>query len=105
MAKERVVKATFSNGEVLERGSVSKVYTHAWYACGRFVRPPDSAFPIKSGAWNESGFATSLALAEKALRTATSWREKNDPQHTAYTGTFAEAVPVEVIEKRTKVGA
>lgn len=105
MKKERVVKAVFSNGETFERGSLNKVYTHAWLACGKFERDAagKEAWNGKAtGEWNELGFSGSELLAKKALHTATAWRKSGKYGYgmKLYTVGFEEVVAVVEIAKR-----
>lgn len=92
MSKERIVRATFSNGIVLERGSVSKVYTHAYLVKGKY----GDTGPGKT--WGGSGFSTSQAQCERNMRGESAWNRKQP----GATVEFEQVVAVEVIEKRMK---
>ena len=88
MAKERVVRATFSTGFVLERGSISKIYTHAYLTGG--VDP-------KGRRWGREGFSTSEAQCWRNMRSESAWMRNN-----GNTCDREEVVAVEVVAKRTK---
>lgn len=77
---ERTVKASFSDGTVLERKATLKAYTHAWRATGE-------------PAWKLAGFASSKDLAYSNMRKEIG-RDRKD------TLKFQEVVAVEVIEKQ-----
>jgi hypothetical protein len=95
MPKERIVRATFSDGTVLERGSVSRVYTHAYLARGKYPeRTGEYARP--GGEWDTSGFSASAAQAQKNMEAETAWGRR-----AGYTRDFAEVVAIEVVEKRS----
>lgn len=91
----RLVKATFSNGHVLERSSVSKVYTHAYLIKGTY-----GGEPTRTGAttWGHSGFSSSEEQCLRNMASESAWSRKRDGSTT----TFEEVVAVEVIEKRTQ---
>jgi hypothetical protein len=77
---ERIVKASFSDGTVLERKAYLKVYTHAWLAKGE-------------PAWKFAGFASSKELAGSNMA-------KEIGKARQSTMKFSEIVAVEVIEKQ-----
>jgi len=89
MAKERIVRATFSNAEVLERGSVSKVYTHAYQFSYRNKET--------GKVWTRSGFSTSGVQCERNLSSESAW-QRNHPD--MYEMLSAEVVAVVLIDKR-----
>lgn len=100
MSKERVVRATFSNGRVIERGSMSKVYTHAWLAEGTYPANDGSRgwAPREAGTWEKAGFSTSPAQAARNMESEIAGYRR-DP---AYTVTLTDVRAVEVIEKRSR---
>lgn len=93
MARERIVKATFSTGLVLERGSVSKVYTHAYNIDGKYGDQGHHA----GKSWGYSGFSTSKDQCERNMRGESAWCRKQPGS----TVTSEEVVAVEVVEKRS----
>jgi hypothetical protein len=100
--KERVVRATFSDGTVLERGSITKTYTHAWLCRAWRINTKEDARrwsghkegEVYTAEW--SGFSSAAHLADKSMRSDTAW-VRREPR---WTITLQEVVPVEVIEKR-----
>lgn len=87
--RERIVRAIFSNGEVLERGSVSKVYSHAYLFS---VRSRETG-----SVWSKSGFSTSGTQCERNLASESAWY-RNHPDK--YEMVSAEVVGVVLIDKR-----
>ena len=85
----RFVRATFSNGQVIERGSVSKVYTHAYLVAGTHA---------DSRVWGQSGFSTSEDQCRRNMAAESAWSRKQPGAEVIH----QEVVPVEVIEKRAK---
>lgn len=97
MAKERIVHAIFSDGTVIERGSVSRLYTHAYLLRARYVASLDWGLGKKGDLVEieKSGFSSSAAQAERNMKSETAWL-----CHCQATVTLREVVPVQVIEKR-----
>jgi len=83
----------------LERGSTSRVYTHAYLAEGHCPIRPDIA--SDTGRWQQSGFSSSEQQARKNMEAETAWIRGRE----GYSRDFAEVVAVEVIEKRTREAA
>lgn len=105
MAKERIVRATFSNGYILERGSTTKVYSHAWRVAvvytldWRKERLKAGWFDRTGG--TETGFATDAGKAQRAMRSVmTGWQRGKGCE-----SVDGEVVAVEVIDKRSKAEA
>lgn len=92
MASERVVRATFSNGHVLERGSISKVYTHAYLVTGKYGDTSHNA----GKTWGYSGFSTSQDQCERNMRGESAWNCKQPGATVAH----EEVVAVKLIDKR-----
>lgn len=87
--KERIVRAIFSDGQSVDRGSISKVYTHAYRFVYRYLPT--------NGVSNEVGFSSSLDQAERNMRAQSAWA-RNHPE--TYQILSSEVVPVDLIEKR-----
>lgn len=92
MSKERIVRATFSNGRALERGSVSRLYTHAYLVTFEYPRADGTGFI--SG--ERGGFSASEVQAHKNMHAEVAWARKQPDCKIS-----GEVVPVEVIAKRT----
>lgn len=97
MTRARKVKATFSDGTVLTRSSVSRVYTHAYLTHG--THPPrDERWPEHlrvAGTWQLSGFSSSAEQAAKNMEAESAFYRNNIGK--GYTRDFAEVVAVEVL--------
>jgi hypothetical protein len=79
MSKPRKVRATFSNGVVKDRSSLSKVYTHAYQF-------------ITGKGWQQFGFSTSEEQCRRNLAAESAYSAKhNGPLQ------FSEVVEVEVL--------
>lgn len=82
MAKERKVQATFSDGTVLARGSISRHYTHAWFA--KWTYPPewyearkDRGFSYTGDEnWKRGGFSTSADQCRRNMDGELAWATK-----------------------------
>lgn len=89
----RYVKATFADGTVLTRSSVTKVYTHAYLVRGWY----ELSFPYgdhKVGDavdHTQSGFSGSAEQAKRNMFAETAWVRKGKTPREV---TFEEVVPV-----------
>ena len=86
MPKERIVRATFSDGSVIERGSISKVYTHAYLFRGwRLATKEDERrWGRKEGDridTDKDGFSTSAEQAERNMRAEMAWGAARSSLH------------------------
>ena len=93
----RLVRATFSNGAVLKRRSVTKVYTHAYLIKGVYGENAKGwgGSSIELGTiWGHSGFSTSEEQCRRNMSGESAWARKQPG--TAVT--FEEVVAVEVLE-------
>jgi hypothetical protein len=95
--KPRKVKATFSDGTVLTRTSVSRIYTHAYLARGRKPDPgPDYGEAYRAiRSWEKSGFSSSADQARRNMDGETAFLRRCADK--GWTRDFAEVVPVEVL--------
>ncbi len=84
MAKERFVKATFSNGREIKRASISKIYTYAYLACGKS--------PMGQ-TWEKVGFSGSEDQCRLNMAAETAWLRKSP----GYTVEFEQVVAVAVV--------
>lgn len=91
MSKERIVRATFTTGAV-ERGSISKIYTHAYNVWGLYADGRE---------WGFTGFSTSEDQCNRNMRAESAWSRKQPGASVK----GEEVVAVEVIEARSKAVA
>lgn len=94
MAKPKFT-AEFSNGQVLTRSS-HRAYTHAYLASGTMTGTRLQAYQAEtqqpvSTTWDVSGFASSRALAERAMVSEVNFRKGPGAQ---YVVAFSEVVAV-----------
>lgn len=90
----RYVKAVFSDGTVLTRSSVTRIYSHAYLARGAFDRSPSEVAAWKTAhcEWTKTGFSGSADQAARNMAAETAWMTKRAP------ASFAEVAAVEPIE-------